>query len=841
MKFSHSLQFNAVPEWSVKYLAYSNLKKLIYNLQREQLQRSAASRHTDEERSLISSTDSGDPQAVFLKALDAERIKIDEFYQSREDEIFKDLDILLDDVVEFEHNSSRVHERRRSSLLAPRKSSSKTSGLFVLPPADPENIDPLTPNTEGHHTEDTLGRLSRPDLREVASGDQLRNRSASPWDEDDEDEDSIIFKEPFNALSDLRITLKKRSINCFVSLSELKSFIQLNSTGFSKITKKFDKTLNTKLREKYLTALPTSTYIFSSDTKRNLETKVAQIINAYGKIATNGDDDAAKQELRLHLREHVVWDRNTVWRDMIGLERKAHAAAMKGVDGSDAILQGEESDITQDVAPIAWIKIGIYRIPIPSWLVGPTLRYLIVILLLVAIVWLFISPLLLDDVIQQNCLAILVLASCLWATETIPLFVTSLLIPFLIVLLKVLKNEDGTRMEAPDASKYIFSTMWNSVITLLLGGFTLAAALSKYQIAKKVSTWILSKAGTDPKVVLITICFVAAVVSMLVSNVAAPVLCYSIVQPLLRTLPKGSPFAKALVLGIALASDVGGMTSPIASPQNIIAIENMSPSPSWGQWFFVAIPVSIISIILIWFILLFSFKINKRNTILVSIRTIDEKFTFVQFYVCTVTLFTIILWCVSHQMEGLFGEMGVIALIPIICFFGTGLLTSEDFNNFLWTIIVLAMGGIALGKAVSNSGLLSVIALFIKGKVEHLSLFGVMSVFGLLIITTATFVSHTVAALIILPLVKEIGDNLPSADGVVHSNLLVMASALLCSVAMGLPTSGFPNLTAICMVDEVGRKYLTVKDFITRGVVGSLLAYAVVITVGYGLLCLIGF
>lgn len=28
MKFSHSIQFNAVPDWSTNYIAYSNLKKL---------------------------------------------------------------------------------------------------------------------------------------------------------------------------------------------------------------------------------------------------------------------------------------------------------------------------------------------------------------------------------------------------------------------------------------------------------------------------------------------------------------------------------------------------------------------------------------------------------------------------------------------------------------------------------------------------------------------------------------------------------------------------------------------------------------------------------------------
>jgi phosphate transporter len=28
MKFSHSIQFNAVPDWSSHYIAYSNLKKM---------------------------------------------------------------------------------------------------------------------------------------------------------------------------------------------------------------------------------------------------------------------------------------------------------------------------------------------------------------------------------------------------------------------------------------------------------------------------------------------------------------------------------------------------------------------------------------------------------------------------------------------------------------------------------------------------------------------------------------------------------------------------------------------------------------------------------------------
>lgn len=119
-------------------------------------------------------------------------------------------------------------------------------------------------------------------------------------------------------------------------------------------------------------------------------------------------------------------------------------------------------------------------------------------------------------------------------SQTIPLFVTSLLIPFLSVVLTVVREEEPnkpqTRLGAKEATTAIFSAMWSPVIMLLLGGFTLAAALSKCTIDKRLATLVLSKAGTQPKTVLVANMFVAAFASMLISNVAAPVLCYSIIE-----------------------------------------------------------------------------------------------------------------------------------------------------------------------------------------------------------------------------------------------------------------------------------------------------------------------
>jgi len=294
--------------------------------------------------------------------------------------------------------------------------------------------------------------------------------------------------------------------------------------------------------------------------------------------------------------------------------------------------------------------------------------------------------------------------------------------------------------------------------------------------------------------------------------------------------------SKALILGIALASNIGGAASPIASPQNIIALQNMHPGPSWGIWFFVALPVCIITILLIWLLLLVSFK-PGRGTTIVPIRRMKDRLNGVQYFIIFVTLATIVLWCTSHQLSSIFGDMGVIAIIPLVLFFGTGILTKEDFNNFLWTIIILAAGGLSLGKAVSSSGLLHTIAKSITDSVSDFSIYGVLLVFAGLILVVATFISHTVAALIILPLVQQVGANMKDP----HPNLLVMGGALMCSAAMGLPTSGFPNMTAIMMeVPETGVRYLRVQHFLTRGVPSSILAGATIVTVGYGLMVAAG-
>ena len=81
--------------------------------------------------------------------------------------------------------------------------------------------------------------------------------------------------------------------------------------------------------------------------------------------------------------------------------------------------------------------------------------------------------------------------------------------------------------------------MMLQVIMLLLGGFAIAGALSKHFIAKSMATAILSRVGRQPHWVLLANMLVATFLSMFISNVAAPVLCFGLVQPILRTYAAG--------------------------------------------------------------------------------------------------------------------------------------------------------------------------------------------------------------------------------------------------------------------------------------------------------------
>ena len=84
-----------------------------------------------------------------------------------------------------------------------------------------------------------------------------------------------------------------------------------------------------------------------------------------------------------------------------------------------------------------------------------------------------------------------------------------------------------------------------------------------------------------------------------------------------------------------------------------------------------------------------------------------------EYFVLAITAITVILWCASAFVLPIFGHLGNIALIPIVAFFGFGILTSEDLRHFDWAIILLLGGGNVLQvihKFVSTEALIYIIS-----------------------------------------------------------------------------------------------------------------------------------
>lgn len=872
MKFSHSLKYNAVPEWQDHYIDYSHLKKLIYSLQNEELKQLSGNKqessesakngadafkfwkksktedaedagietielseykkssskkskfHFDFDRRSSSASERTvfNPQDVFLSRLTIEKQKVDDFYKRLEAKLFSRFDTLTTDL----QNAGFVN----------------LQNYLYNEAFEAQSMSGVATRVKSNQT--VLSNLSR----HLSIGQHLDNSDEEEdfFGEDGDEEDgtvpdntALLNYSDYNPKSQKKSILKKKVTDLYVDLAQLKSFIELNRMGFLKISKKFDKTLNCTVKKDLIESgeFFDDTHIFLPDTFTNLDDKISYLIYYYSVITDQENDlQTCKDELRSYLRDYIVWERNTVWKDLLGLESQQNDFASAGrpnVNGEISTLENLthlEYYSYHLKRPINLKLFTIDKLSIPKLFF--TLRALKIYFIIVfTIVLLAVKTF--NDEAQHRCMALVECVALLWATEAIPLFVTAMLVPFLAVLFRVVKDDDtGAVMSAASASSYLFGKMWSSTIMVLLAGFTLAAALSKYNIAKVSASYILSIAGSRPRNLLIVVMAVVFFLSIWISNVAAPVLTYSLIQTVLRTLDSETPFAKALVLGVALAADIGGMASPISSPQNVFAMDYLTPyGIGWGQFFAVALPVSIVSVILIWLLLILTFKIN--TTTLKPYKPIKEKFTLKQYYIIVITMGTILLWCVLSKIEGVFGSAGVIAVLPIVLFFGTGLLTTHDINNFPWSIVLLAMGGIALGSAVSSSGLLVTIAVALQRRVESYPTYAVLCIFGIIMLVFGTFVSHTVSAIIIVPLVQEIGEQLPSENA---APILVFGCTLLASCGMGLASSGFPNVTAISMTDEVGNRYLSVNNFITRGVPASLLAFVVVITIGYGIM-----
>lgn len=411
----------------------------------------------------------------------------------------------------------------------------------------------------------------------------------------------------------------------------------------------------------------------------------------------------------------------------------------------------------------------------------------------------------------QIAFTILLVAALLWITEAVPLFVTSLIVLWLalIWLLPALPKEirDDTLFLAP---------FFDDVILLFLGGFVLSAGLNRYGLDEQLARRILQRAGGSVSTLILSVMAVTAFLSMWLSNTASAAMMLTLVYPISNRLPTGDPGRKALLLSIPFSANLGGMGTPIGTPPIAIAVtylEKIGKQPTFLEWMLIGVPSVILFTLLAWGLLLWFYP--PKSQAVPPLETTDEPMTwnFQIYALLTVAGITVFGWMTS-SVHGL--SSGQVALIPVLAYFGMGLLKVHDLRSLAWDVLLLMGGGLCLGAVISNSDLDK--WLIAQLPIDQLSNYGLLALFGVVAVGMSSVMSNTATANLILPIILGM-------QGQEQAPLMIMV-AFACSLAMPLPISTPPNAMAFSSGE------ITVQEMLKPGLTITILTMVVTLTAG---------
>jgi len=322
--------------------------------------------------------------------------------------------------------------------------------------------------------------------------------------------------------------------------------------------------------------------------------------------------------------------------------------------------------------------------------------------------------------IQCSTIGIIAWMIAWWVSRPIPIGATSLLPMILFPMTGV-----GTLKEV--ATNYA-----HPIIYLFFGGFILGLAIEKWDLHKRFSLSILKRSGNNPKRIILAGMLATSIMSMWISNTASTLMMLPIGMSMVELLEskladKGSRinFGICLLLGLAFAANIGGMTTLIGTPPNLVLAaftqETLGIEIGFSTWFVMALPLVAILFFLAFTVLTrLIFPIQNKPILGVKAlvseeleklgsRGLPEK------RVQIVFLCTALLWIFRSQINKIPGmdflNDSIIAILSAITLFifpdgnGKGLMNWSDTKKLPWDILLLFGGGLSIAAMIKASGL----------------------------------------------------------------------------------------------------------------------------------------
>ena len=439
--------------------------------------------------------------------------------------------------------------------------------------------------------------------------------------------------------------------------------------------------------------------------------------------------------------------------------------------------------------------------------------------------------------VHQRIIALFLFAALMWLTESMPSWVTSMIV-VTVMLLTVSTSAFNFLRPENNAGlvpfKSIMACFANPTIMLFIGGFVLAIGLTKVKLDVALARVLLKPFGTQSEIVLLGFILVTAIFSAFVSNTATAAMMLAFLTPVLRSLPADGKGRIALALAIPIGANLGGMMTPIGTPPNMIALDYLSSQNmgiSFVDWTIKMTPFVLVLLFLSWLLLRFMFPF-KQKEIKIEIEG-NIHWDFKTWSVVAAFAVTIFMWMFGTDLWGV--DTNVVAMIPIAIFCATGILTRRDLEEINWSVLWMVAGGFALGVALnySDANSASLSSLIVESvPFDNFSPLVVMVLAGLICFGFSNFISHSAATSLLVPVLGVIAGGLGSAlSEYGGAQAMLVGIAIASSVSMILPISTPPNAIA----HSTG--FIEQKDMMKVGIIVGIMG----IVLGYAMLIFIGF